>query len=169
MVEQPDRYRAGVVSGAPLAPIAALLDADTPLSWTVLLTSDPFYVDALTTDPLAFVAADSTPLARVLDAAWDRFGRELPNQTVPTLAVHAPPTRSPRSAGAGLRRAAARAATDRVSGAQHVVLNESVHREATTAVIEFIAETLGWHSYAMALGLNKDTKRTLVKLLAAAA
>ncbi len=55
LVEQPKRYRAGVISEAPLAPIADLLDADTSLdldpSW---LSTDPFYLDALENDPLGF-------------------------------------------------------------------------------------------------------------------
>ena len=52
------------------------------------LSADPFYLDSLVNDPLAFVDADGAPLARELDTAWDRFGADLPKLTVPTLAVH---------------------------------------------------------------------------------
>jgi len=83
------------------------LDADSSFDldpgW---LSADPFYVDSLENDPLAFVDADGAPLARALDEAWDRFGAELPKLAVTTLAV----TRWQRSAradrgGARLRRA----------------------------------------------------------------
>ena len=66
-----------------------MLDADSSFDldphW---LSNDPFYLDSLENDPLAFVDADGAPLARELDTAWDRFGRDLPELTVPTLAVH---------------------------------------------------------------------------------
>ncbi len=149
LVEQPQRYRAGVISGAPLAPIADLLDADTSLdldpSW---LSADPFYLDALENDPLGFTQADSAPLARALDAAWDRFGSELPTLTVPTLAVHgvsdpiAPigPVRAYSEQIAAL-------AINEFPAAMHDILNESVHREVAASVIDFIGATLGWHSY----------------------
>lgn len=149
LVEHPTRYRAGVISGAPLAPVAELLDVDSSLeldpSW---LSGDPFYIDALENDPLAFVAADSAPLARALDAAWDRLGAELPTLTVPTLAVHgggdlvAPvgPVRAYAEQLAALQIA-------EFPGAKHDILNETVHRDVATTVIDFIAATLGWHSY----------------------
>ena len=66
-----------------------MLDADSSFDldpgW---LSDDPFYLDSLENDPLAFVGADGAPLARELDKAWDRFGAELPKLAVPTLAVH---------------------------------------------------------------------------------
>ena len=89
LLAQPQRYRAGVISGAPLVPVAALLDSDSSFDLDpVWLSSDPFYLDALENDPLAFVDGNGTVLTRELDHAWDRFGAELPGLTVPTLAVH---------------------------------------------------------------------------------
>ena len=89
LLDQPDRYRAGVISGAPLVPIPELLDADSTFDLDPLwLSEDPFYLDAMVNDPLAFVDADGAPLARALDTAWDRFGKDLPTLKVPTLAVH---------------------------------------------------------------------------------
>ena len=62
LLDQPDRYRAGVISGAPLVPIPEMLDADTSFDldphW---LSNDPFYLDSLENDPLAFVDADGAP------------------------------------------------------------------------------------------------------------
>lgn len=149
LVEQPTRYRAGVISGAPLAPIAELLDVDTSLdldpSW---LSGDPFYLDALQNDPLAFVAADSAPLTRALDAAWNRFGSELPTLAVPTLAVHG--DLDPISPIGPVRAYADQIDTVQIAefpGAKHDVLNETVHREVAATVIAFIAATLRWHPY----------------------
>lgn len=149
LVEQPARYRAAVISGAPLAPIAELLDVDTALdldpSW---LSGDPFYLDALENDPLAFVEADSAPLARALDAAWDRFGSELPTLTVPTLAVHG--TADPVAPVGPVRAYAEQIDALQIAefpGAKHDILNETVHEDVAATVIAFIATTLGWHSY----------------------
>src|SRR5689334_17043289 len=56
LLDQPDRYQAGVISGAPLIPIPEMLDTDSAFdldpSW---LSADPFYLDSLANDPLAFV------------------------------------------------------------------------------------------------------------------
>lgn len=140
LVEQPQRYRAGIISGAPVVPLPGLLDVDTSLdldpSW---LSADPFYLDMLENDPLAFADADSAPLARALDTAWDRFGSELPTLTVPTLAVHggADPIAPPAPVQAyseqieGLQFIA-------FPGAHHDVLNETVHREVTATVTDFV-------------------------------
>ncbi|MGU3501421.1 alpha/beta fold hydrolase [Mycobacterium sp. C31M] len=147
LIEQPDRYRAGIISGAPLAPIADLLDVNTALeldpAW---LSADPFYLDALENDPLAFVESDSAPLARALDAAWDRFGTELPTLSVPTLAVHG--VNDPIAPIGPVRAYAEQVAALQITEfphARHDVLNESVHREVATAVIAFMTATLGWH------------------------
>ena len=116
LLDQPDRYRAGVISGAPLVPIPELLDPDSAFDLDPLwLSEDPFYLDSLENDPLAFVDADGAPLARALDTAWDRFGRDLPGLTVPTLAVHgvADPI-APIGAVARLRRADGTAAAQGV-------------------------------------------------------
>ncbi len=140
LLDDPEQYRAGVVSGAPLIPVPELLDADTSFdldpSW---LSADPFYLDAMINDPLAFVDADGRALARELDRGWDRFGTDLPTLAVPTLAVH----------GAGDPIApigAVRAYADQIErlrlvefdGARHDILNETVHREVAAAIIAFV-------------------------------
>ena len=86
LLEAPYRYRAGVISGAPLVPIPEMLDADTSFDLDLDWPSDAsFYRVSLENDPLAFVNAEP---AHHLDSAWDRFGTELPKLAVPTLAVH---------------------------------------------------------------------------------
>lgn len=89
VLANPERYAAAVISGAPLTPIPELLDLNTTMNLDVRgLSADPFYLDCIDNDPLAFTTADSRTLTRELDRAWDSFGRELPELTVPTLAVH---------------------------------------------------------------------------------
>ncbi|MFG1931633.1 alpha/beta fold hydrolase [Mycobacterium sp. NPDC048908] len=144
LLDQPDRYQAGVISGAPLIPIPEMLDTDSAFdldpSW---LSADPFYLDSLENDPLAFVDADGKPLARELDKAWDRFGGDLPKLAVPTLAVHG--TNDPIALVDGVR-----AYADQIELLQleefpgaHDILNETVHRDVAAAVIGFIRTQTG--------------------------
>lgn len=145
LLGEPDKYRAGVVSGAPLVPIPEMLDADTSFELhPTALSSDPFYLDSLENDPLAFVDADGAPLTRELDRGWDRFGTELPKLTVPTLAVHG-------SADVIAPAGAVRAYAEQIEplqfkefhGYRHDILNESVHREVAAAIIDFIDTQIG--------------------------
>ena len=142
LLEQPKRYRAGVISGAPLAPMPELVDTDTAIDldpgW---LSGDPFYLDSLENDPLAFVDADGAALARELDRAWDRFGAELPELTVPTLAVHG--EIDPIASVGAVRAYAEQIEALRLrefEGSRHDILNESVHREVAAAIVDFIYE-----------------------------
>jgi alpha-beta hydrolase superfamily lysophospholipase len=142
LLDQPDRYRAGVISGAPLIPIPELLDNDSSFDldphW---LSNDPFYLDLLENDPLAFTDADGAPLARALDTAWDRFGHDLPTLTVPTLAVHG-------VADPIAQIGAVRAYAEQIEALQlkefpgggHDILNDTMHREVADAIIAFIHE-----------------------------
>lgn len=141
LLENPDRYRAGVISGAPLSPVPELLDADSSFdldpSW---LSADPFYLDSLENDPLAFVDADGSTLTRELDWAWDRLGSELPKLAVPTLAVHG--GADPIASVGAVRAWAEQLPQLRLRefpGARHDILNETEHREVASAVVDFIA------------------------------
>jgi alpha-beta hydrolase superfamily lysophospholipase len=144
LLDGPDRYRAAIISGAPLIPMPELLDADTSFdldpAW---LSSDPFYLDSLANDPLAFVDADSVALARELDRAWDRFGADLPSLTVPILAVHG--VNDP-TAPIGAVRAYAEQIDSlelvEFDGARHDILNEAVHRDVAETIVEFVQSTL---------------------------
>ncbi|MBP3084682.1 alpha/beta fold hydrolase [Mycolicibacterium fortuitum] len=145
LLGEPDRYRAGIISGAPLVPIPEMLDADPSLdldpSW---LSSDPFYLDSLENDPLAFVDADGGALTRELDRAWDRFGKELPELKVPTLALHG-------SADAIAPAGAVKAYAEQIeplqfkefAGRRHDILNEDVHREVAADIVAFIEVQIG--------------------------
>jgi alpha-beta hydrolase superfamily lysophospholipase len=145
LLDAGDRYRAGVISGAPLAPVAELLDADSSFeldpSW---LSADPFYLDAMENDPLAFVDADGAALARELDRGWDRFGTDLPTLTIPTLAVHG--ENDPIAPIGAVRAYAEQIDTLRLTeipGGRHDILNDVAHRDVAAAIIDFIGDVAG--------------------------
>jgi alpha-beta hydrolase superfamily lysophospholipase len=145
LLENPDRYRAGIISGAPLVPIPELVNLNTSMDLDPAgLSTDPFFLDLIENDPLAFTSADSRNLTRELDRGWDRFGAELPALTVPTLAVHGAidPIAAP---------GAVRAYADQIPALQyrefaetrHDVLNDTTHAEVTAAIVEFIDRATG--------------------------
>ncbi|MGE0217478.1 alpha/beta fold hydrolase [Mycolicibacterium sp.] len=140
LLDDPATYRAGVISGAPLVPVPELLDTDTSLDLELdWLSSDPFYLDAMENDPLAFADADGTALARELDRGWDRFGTDLPKLAVPTLAVHG--TKDPIAPVGAVRAYAEQIDALELAefpDARHDILNEAQHREIAAAIIGFI-------------------------------
>lgn len=142
LLENPARYRAGVISGAPLVPIAELVDLNTAMNLDVAgLSTDPFYLDLIENDPLSFTAADSRNLTRELDRGWDRFGSELPKLTVPTLAVHGEidPIADPGAVRAYAEQIPALQYRE-FPGTRHDVLNDVTHADVTAAIVAFIAE-----------------------------
>ena len=144
LLDGADRYRAGIVSGAPLVPVPELLDADTALDLDPsALSADPFYLDALANDPLAFVEADGAALVRELDRGWDRFGSDLPTLSVPTLAVHGV---NDSIAPIGAVRAYAEQIESlslvEFTGARHDILNEAQHRDVAATIIDFMTRHL---------------------------
>ena len=105
------------------------------------MSDDPFYLDSLENDPLAFVEADGKPLARELDRAWDRFGTDLPKLAVTTLALQG--GADPIAPIGAMRAHAEQIEPLRLKefpGRRHDILNETVHREVAAAVREFIRE-----------------------------
>lgn len=95
-------------------------------------------------DPLAFVDADGTALARELDRAWDRFGAELPSLAVPTLAVHGviDPI-APIGAVAAYADQIGPLQLAAFDGLRHDILNETEHRAVAATVTDFITGQLG--------------------------
>lgn len=144
LLAHPQTYRAGVISGAPLVPIPELVDLNTVMNLDAAgLASDPFYLDSIESDPLAFTTADGRPLTRELDRAWDRFGAELPGLQVPTLAVHGgiDPIAAPSAVRAYSEQIAALDYRE-FAGARHDVLNDISHREVAAAIVAFIADRI---------------------------
>ncbi|OZF54257.1 alpha/beta fold hydrolase [Rhodococcus sp. 14-2470-1a] len=143
VLDEPDRYVAAVISGATLAPIPwldpdnARFDLDPSE-----LSADPFYLDALINDPLAFVSADSGRLLGAeLRTAWDRFDADLAALRVSTLAVHGDadtvsPIENVRTWAGRVRELELR----EIAGARHDVLNETGHRRTAAVVADFVLE-----------------------------
>ena len=140
ILETPGRYRAAVISGAPLVPVAEFVDTNPAITLDPRgLSGDPFYLDSLENDPLAFTSADGTALARELDRAWDRFGAMLPTLSVPTLAVHGG---SDPIAAPGAVRAYAEQIPEldyrEFDGGRHDILNDSMHGDVAATIVGFI-------------------------------
>ena len=126
-----------VLSGTPIPSIppdaAALVDP--------VLSVDPFYLDALTTDPLAFDAQPAWEAAnRSIAAAGSVLDESLSSLRMPTLLINgefdvfAPPSTA-RSIAARLPDASA----IEVSGAYHNVVNDRAHFEVERVIVDFVA------------------------------
>jgi len=140
LVDDAGPYRAAVVSGAPLVPVAGLVDTDSTFEIAPSqLSSDPFYLDQMENDPLAFVDADGGPLARELDRGWDAFGTTLPRLTLPTLAVHG--GNDPIAPIGAIRAYAEQIpalSLVELTGGGHDILNDVTHREVAARISMFI-------------------------------
>jgi alpha-beta hydrolase superfamily lysophospholipase len=143
-LDDPTAYAGVVVSGAPLSPLAWLLEADgeTLDLDPEALSSDPFYLDQLETDPLAFTSGDVVALlAAAFPGAWERLDAELPGLRLPLLAVHGKEDQVAPLDGVtrwqdrlpGLR-------IEVIDNAGHDVLNEVAHRQAADTVASFTLE-----------------------------
>jgi alpha-beta hydrolase superfamily lysophospholipase len=144
LLDTPGGYAAAVISGAPLVPVPGLVDANSTFEIAPSqLSADPFYLDAVENDPLAFVDADGGPLARELDRGWDSFGAKLPALAVPTLAVHGS---SDPIAPVGALRAYAEQieylSLIEIAGGGHDILNDVTHREVASDIVDFIGRHL---------------------------
>lgn len=144
LLDAPGRYRAGVVSGAPLVPVPGLVDVDSTFEIAPnQLSADPFYLDSMENDPLAFVDAGGGPLARELDRGRDTIGAKLPALAVRTLAVHGG---NDPIAPIGALRAYAEQLEPltlvEIRGGGHDILNDVTHREVAAAIIEFVDDTI---------------------------
>jgi pimeloyl-ACP methyl ester carboxylesterase len=142
---EPRRYAGLILSGAALSPLDWVLvladydDAELALD-PAELSSDPFYLDELAYDPLAFTStAGARTLAAVLPPAWDELAGAFGQVTLPVLFVHGSEDRVVPAAHARAwsgRLAGARLAE--FAWARHDILNETVHREVAAAITEFV-------------------------------
>lgn len=145
-VEHPGAYAAVVISGAPLSPLEWLTQAGTTLDLDPAdLSSDPFYLDQLETDPLAFTSGDVVEtLNKIFPGAWARIESDLPGLALPILAVHG--ANDPIAPLDGVLRW-----RDRVPGlrveviedAGHDVLNEVAHKRVADTVAAFVLDITG--------------------------
>jgi len=104
------------------------------------LSSDPFYLDELAHDPLAFTsAAGARSIAAVLLAAWSELADEFAQVPLPVLLVHG--SEDPVVPAAHAREWAGRLKRGQLAefaGARHDVLNETVHGAVAAAIAEYI-------------------------------
>jgi alpha-beta hydrolase superfamily lysophospholipase len=136
------------VSGAAISPLEWVNDlaADGELSLDLGdLSADPFYLDEVQNDPLAFTsAAGAQSLVDTLPPAWDELRRDFGRTTLPTLFVHG--GQDPIVPVSVARDWAARLPRGQLAefaGARHDVLNETVHREVATVITHFVRSVAG--------------------------
>jgi alpha-beta hydrolase superfamily lysophospholipase len=141
----PAAYRGLILSGAALSPLDWVTElASTPGASLSLdpdeLSADPFYLDELENDPLAFTsAAGAASLLSILPPAWSELEGSFGRVALPVLIVHG--AQDPVVPVAIARDWAARVPDGRLAefaGAHHDVLNETVHRDVARAITEFI-------------------------------
>ena len=140
----PGRYAGLILSGAALSPlewVLALGEAGAPdLDLDPAdLSADPFYLDELAHDPLAFTsAAGARSLAAVLPPAWDELASDFGQVALPVLLVHG--SDDPVVPAAHAREWAwlKRARLAEFPGARHDILNETVHRDVAAAIAGFV-------------------------------
>jgi alpha-beta hydrolase superfamily lysophospholipase len=145
-LDDPARFRGVVISGAPLAPLEWLDDALAQGQEEVDLdpaglSADPFYLDALENDPLAFTGADVAALfGAAFPPAWQRLDRELPGLApLPVLAVHGGEDQVvPISGVLGWRGRLESLRVVQFPGSAHDILNEAGHREVAATVADFV-------------------------------
>lgn len=143
VLDAPDRYVGAVISGAPLSPVPWLdPDAQQFELDPSELSNDPFYLDALVNDPLAFVSSDAGALlAQELSRVWKRFDADLISLRLPVLAVHGTLDRVAPIEGVRRWADVVPSLTLReIAGARHDVLNETGHRRTAVAIANFVVE-----------------------------
>jgi alpha-beta hydrolase superfamily lysophospholipase len=143
-------YRGLILSGAPLSSLDWVLEmienGTDELSLELSdLSADPFYLDELENDPLAFTSADGAgSLQLILPPAWAELGRDFGGVTLPVLFIHG--SEDPMVPVAIARDWSARLPSARLAefpGARHDILNETVHREVAAAIIAFTRDQTG--------------------------
>jgi alpha-beta hydrolase superfamily lysophospholipase len=140
-------YDGVILSGTPLSPLEWVIalreegDGDLALDPSDL-SSDPFYLDELENDPLAFTsAAGAQTLLDVLPPAWAELEQGLGDVALPVLFVHG--GADPIAPVSDARAWSARIPNGRIAEfveAHHDVLNESAHREVAAAITQFVLE-----------------------------
>jgi alpha-beta hydrolase superfamily lysophospholipase len=144
-LRDPARYAGLIVSGAPLSPLDWVAGLDDPDADGGLdldpagLSADPFYLDELEHDPLAFTsAAGGRSIAAVLTQAWAELDPDFAALALPVLFIHGEldpvvPVAQARDWSARLKHAT----LAEYAGARHDILNETVHRQVAETIIAF--------------------------------
>jgi alpha-beta hydrolase superfamily lysophospholipase len=143
IARDPSPWAGAVLSGAPIEPpewvtqlepgAALALDAND-------LSTDPWYLDALANDPLAFTESEGGP-ADALPPAWDELAQTFAGVRLPVLFVHG--EADPVAPVEGSRRWASALADARLAefpGGRHDILNDSTHEQVAAAIADFVLE-----------------------------
>lgn len=143
-LEHPTDYVGVVASGAPLSPLPWLseVSGETLELDPAALSSDPFYLDELENDPLAFTTGDVVAtLGAILPTAWARLDEELPNLSVPLLAVHGENDQiAPLEGVTAWSKRLPALQLEVIENAGHDVLNDMAHRRVADRVATFVLE-----------------------------
>lgn len=141
----PGRYVGLVLTGTPLPEPIAAPAAEHSGPGDVEVTKDPFYLDLLENDPLAFPNHDVLlPAAlAVMGAVGEEIEQRLPTVQMPILLVNgerdafAPPAHAE-----GWAERLSRARALRYEGAYHDILNDTVHAEVAADIADFVEKAL---------------------------
>jgi alpha-beta hydrolase superfamily lysophospholipase len=145
VTHNPEPWIGVILSGTPISPPAwarealeaggeglALEPAD--------LSADPWYLDALANDLLAFTETDGSPLDS-LPTAWEELGRRFASVSIPVLFVHgADDPVAPVDVSRHWATELPTASLSEFAGARHDVLNETVHAEVAAAIASWVLE-----------------------------
>lgn len=145
VTRNPEPFTGVILSGTPISPPAWALQAldeggDGLALEATDLSADPWYLDALANDPLAFTETDGSPLDS-LPTAWTELEGSFDAVSIPVLFVHG--AEDPVSPVDVSRRWAAelpQASLREFAGARHDVLNETVHAEVAAAIAVWVLE-----------------------------
>lgn len=146
-LDSPQHFGGVVISGAPLSPAPWLSDSSAsegPIDLDPAdLSSDPFYLDELANDPLAFTSLEAADgismLGQAFGPAWERFERDLPGLALPVLAVHGEGDQvAPIEGVLQWRERVAGLQVVPIIDAGHDVLNERAHQHVATTIADFI-------------------------------
>lgn len=148
-VRHPARYAGLVLSGTPLQSpgwMTQLLEApdeigsDFALDATDL-SSDPFYLDQLENDPLAFTEADVLgTLTRSLPPAWDELSTTFADVKLPVLAVHGAEDPIAPVEDAVAWSARINGCIETFPGSKHDVLNDTAHAQVAAVIADFVVQ-----------------------------
>ena len=144
---EPEQLAGVVLSGTPLSPLdwVTELAGENPAEISLDaadLSSDPWYLDALENDPLAFTSAHvGRTLGNTFPPAWAELERTLELVDVPVLLVNGgddpiAPITDVRVWAGRLRQGD----LAEFAGAKHDVLNESIYASVAARIVQFVRE-----------------------------
>lgn len=145
IARDPAPWAGAVLSGAPIEPpawVTALLEGgEDGLSLDPNdLSADPWYLDALANDPLAFTETEGSPVD-ALPAAWEELADSFASVRLPVLFVHG--AEDPVAPVERARHWAAELDDARLAefpGGRHDILNDTAHAEVAAAIGDFVLE-----------------------------